>query len=79
MARHPKCKQFFDNKVTGGDLQLYEWSHLWNLGEMDLFCESLAHPKNRGWIKSYTEPQVEVMGVVLQEWRERTRREKRRR
>ena len=78
MARHPACKQFFDKKVTGGDLQLFEWSHLWDLGEMDLVCESITHPKNRGWTKSYTKPQIADMGVILQEWRERTGNDKRR-
>ena len=78
MARHPTCKQFFDKKVTGGDLQLFEWSHLWDLGEDDLMCESLTHRKNRDWRRTYTKPQAEAMEVIIQEWRERTRREKRR-
>ena len=78
MARHPTCKQFFDKKVTGGDLQLFEWSHLWDLGEMDLVCESLTHRQNRDWRRSYTKPQIEATEVIIQEWRERTRHEKRR-
>ena len=78
MARHPTCKQYFDKKVTGGDLQSFEWSHLWDLDEMDLVCESLTHPKNRDWRRSYTKPQVTATEVIIQEWRERTRREKRR-
>ena len=78
MARHPKCKQFFDKRVIGGELQLFEWSHLWDLGEMDLMCKSLTHRQNRDWRRSYTKPQIEATEVIIQEWRERTRHEKRR-
>ena len=55
---------------------MFEWSHLWDLGEMDLVCESITHPKNRDWTRSYTKPQIAAMEVILQEWRERTGREK---
>ena len=78
MARHPECKKFFDSKVEGGDLQMFEYSYLWQLGYKDLFCESVTHAQNIRWRTSHTEEQLVDMDSTLRKWQQRKRAEERR-
>ena len=78
MARHPECKKFFDSKVEGGDLQMFEYSYLWQLGYKDLFCESVTHPQNIRWRTSHTKEELVDMDSTLQKWLQGKRTEERR-
>ena len=75
MARHPECKKFFDSSVEGGDLQMFEYSYLWQLGQDELFCESVTHPQNIQWRTSHVKEEVVKMVTVLRQWQKRKRME----
>ena len=75
MARHPECKKFFDSSVEGGDLQMFEYTYLWQLGQDELFCESVTHPQNIQWRTSHLKEEVVEMETALRQWQKRKRME----
>ena len=75
MARHPECKKFFDSKVEGGDLQMFEYSYLWQLGHDELFCESVTHHQNIHWRTSQLKEEVVEMETALRQWQKGKRTE----
>ena len=72
MARAPTCDQFFDDEAEGGDLQMFEWSHLEGLGKIDLMCESLMHPRNDIWRRLYTKKELKRLDKIINKWKKRT-------